>query len=130
MRHRVDDVANSGDRSRGDPSELVNAPRGAGVVRVPHRRLDVPRAEREEHYERRQRSNCAGGEEGDASAWRSAVPEQQGTIDQKAIERALGTTGQMMAGGVFRVSLPRTDLHVTVQGVPLKPAFAKHARTA
>jgi Domain of Unknown Function (DUF1259) len=59
-----------------------------------------------------------------AGAQEQAVPEQQGTIDQKAIERALGTTGQMMPGGVFRVSLPRTDLHVAVRGVPLKPAFA------
>jgi hypothetical protein len=30
----------------------------------------------------------------------------------------------MMPGGVFRVSLPRTDLHVAVRGVLLKPAFA------
>jgi hypothetical protein len=59
-----------------------------------------------------------------AGAQEQAAPGQQGAIDQKAIERALGTTGQMMPGGVFRVSLPRTDLHVTVQGVPLKPAFA------
>ena len=59
-----------------------------------------------------------------ARAQEQAVPGQQGTIDQKAVERALGTTGQMMPGGVFRVSLPRTDLHVTVRGVPLKPAFA------
>ena len=59
-----------------------------------------------------------------ARAQEQAVPEQQGTIDQKAVERALGTTGQMMPGGVFRVSLPRTDLHVAVRGVPLKPGFA------
>src|SRR5919204_523592 len=65
-----------------------------------------------------------------AGAQEQAVPGQQGTIDHKAVERALGTTGQMMPGGVFRVSLPRTDLHVTVRGVPLKPAFALGAYAA
>jgi hypothetical protein len=29
-----------------------------------------------------------------------------------------------MPGGVYRVGLPRTDLHVTLDGVELKPTFA------
>src|SRR5262249_56584000 len=40
------------------------------------------------------------------------------------VERALGKPGQVQAGGVFRVGMPRTDLAVTVKGIPVKPAFA------
>src|SRR5689334_20793313 len=44
--------------------------------------------------------------------------------DWKAVEQALGKSGQMMAGDVYRVGMPRTDLSVTVRGVPVKPGFA------
>lgn len=44
--------------------------------------------------------------------------------DWAAVEDALGATGQMMDGDVFRISLPRTDLDVAVQGVPIKTSFA------
>jgi len=44
--------------------------------------------------------------------------------DWKAIERALGKSGQLQAGDVFRVGMPRTDLSVTVKGVPVKAGFA------
>src|SRR5512143_2459740 len=37
---------------------------------------------------------------------------------------ALGKAGSEMPGGVYRVGLPRTDLHVTLDGVELKPALA------
>src|SRR5512132_2326598 len=37
---------------------------------------------------------------------------------------ALGKVGSEMQGGVYRVGLPRTDLHVTLDGVELKPALA------
>src|SRR5512132_3327805 len=37
---------------------------------------------------------------------------------------ALGKAGSEMQGGVYRVGLPRTDLHVTLDGVELKPALA------
>jgi uncharacterized protein DUF1259 len=41
-----------------------------------------------------------------------------------AVEQALGKSGQMQAGDVFRVGMPRTDLTVTIKGVPVKPGFA------
>src|SRR3954453_24216791 len=41
-----------------------------------------------------------------------------------AVGTALGKTGTEMPGGVYRVGLPRTDLHVTVDGVAIKPGFA------
>src|SRR5215467_10432845 len=44
--------------------------------------------------------------------------------DWKAVEAALGKPGQLQAGGVFRVGMPRTDLTVTVKGVPVRAGFA------
>src|SRR5262245_9950191 len=44
--------------------------------------------------------------------------------DWKAVEQALGKSGQVQPGDVFRVGMPRTDLAVTVKGVPVKAGFA------
>jgi len=44
--------------------------------------------------------------------------------DWKAVEQALGRPGQMQPGDVFRIGMPRTDLNVTVKGVPVKAGFA------
>ncbi|HEV8472548.1 MAG TPA: DUF1259 domain-containing protein [Methylomirabilota bacterium] len=55
---------------------------------------------------------------GAAGAARAADP------DWKAVEQALGKSGQPQAGDVFRIGMPRTDLSVTVKGVPVKPGFA------
>ena len=44
--------------------------------------------------------------------------------DWKAVEQALGKSGQLQPGDVFRVGMPRTDLAVTVKGVPVRAAFA------
>jgi hypothetical protein len=44
--------------------------------------------------------------------------------DWKAVEQALGKSGQLQPGDVFRIGMPRTDLAVTVKGVPVKPGFA------
>jgi uncharacterized protein DUF1259 len=40
------------------------------------------------------------------------------------VGEALGKAGSMQPGGVYRVALPRSDLHVTLDGVTLKPGFA------
>src|SRR3989442_11111694 len=40
------------------------------------------------------------------------------------VEQALGKSGQLQPGDVFRVGMPRTDLAVTVKGVPVKAGFA------
>jgi hypothetical protein len=45
-------------------------------------------------------------------------------LDTAAIDRAIGRSGQAQAGDVYRVSFPRTDLHVTLGDVTLKPGFA------
>jgi Domain of Unknown Function (DUF1259) len=44
--------------------------------------------------------------------------------DWKAVEQALGKTGQLQAGEVYRIGMPRTDLAVTVKGVSVKAPFA------
>src|ERR1700758_294959 len=43
---------------------------------------------------------------------------------QAQVGAALGKTGAQAPGGIYRVSLPRTDLKVTLDGVELKPGFA------
>jgi hypothetical protein len=44
--------------------------------------------------------------------------------DWKAVEQALGKSGQLQPGEVFRIGMPRSDLAVTVKGVPVKAGFA------
>ena len=51
-------------------------------------------------------------------------PARAADPDWKAVEQALGKSGQLQAGDVFRVGMPRTDLSVTVKGVPVKAGFA------
>jgi biotin operon repressor len=44
--------------------------------------------------------------------------------DWSAVGTALGKTGTEIPGGVYRVGLPRTDLHVSLDGVAIKPSLA------
>jgi hypothetical protein len=50
-------------------------------------------------------------------------PAYAGT-DWQAVGTALGKPGTVMPGDIYRVGLPRTDLHVTLDGVALEPGFA------
>ena len=51
--------------------------------------------------------------------------QQQGTAaDWKTVEQALGKSGSIQPGDVYKVSFPRSDLKVTAAGVELKPALA------
>ena len=45
-------------------------------------------------------------------ATRVAKAQQQSEADWKPVEQALGKSGQVQPGGVFRVAMPRTDLRV------------------
>jgi Domain of Unknown Function (DUF1259) len=54
----------------------------------------------------------------------SPAPLPAAEPDWKAVEQALGKSGQLQDGGVFRVGMPRSDLSVTVKGVAVKPSFA------
>jgi len=54
----------------------------------------------------------------------SNAGQQAAAADWKPVEQALGKAGSMQPGDVYKVSLPRSDLKVTVSGVELKPALA------
>lgn len=49
--------------------------------------------------------------------------EPTGTLDTATIAREIGKAGETQ-GDVYKISLPRTDLQVTVEGVLLKPGLA------
>jgi biotin operon repressor len=53
-----------------------------------------------------------------------ALPAFAADRDWNGVGKALGKAGAMQPGGVYKVALPRTDLHVTLDGVALKPGFA------
>ena len=53
-----------------------------------------------------------------------AFPSAKAETDGNKIAAALGRSGTEAPGGVYRVGLPRTDLHVVLDGVELKPGFA------
>jgi hypothetical protein len=54
----------------------------------------------------------------------AALPSSAAETDWSKVAAVLGKSGTEMPGGVYRVGLPRTDLHVTLDGVELKPGFA------
>lgn len=51
-------------------------------------------------------------------------PVQTTETDWKPVADALGRTGTLMNGTVYRIPLPRKDLTVTTQGVTVKPGLA------
>lgn len=48
----------------------------------------------------------------------------QAAPDWSAVGQALGKNGAEMPGGVYRIGMPRTDLHVMLGDIALKPTFA------
>ena len=52
------------------------------------------------------------------------TPVLAATPDWSQVDQALGRPGASMPGDVHRYGFPRSDLHVTVDGVTLLPAFA------
>src|ERR1043166_1154625 len=48
----------------------------------------------------------------------------QAAPDWNAVAKALGKSGTEMPGGIYRVGLPRSDLHVQLGDIELKPTFA------
>ena len=42
----------------------------------------------------------------------------------KAVEEQLGRSGSAQPGDVYKFSFPRSDLHVQIEGVEIKPALA------
>ena len=56
--------------------------------------------------------------------YESAGQQPGTTAEWKAVEQAIGKTGAMQAGDVYKFSFPRSDLNVTAKGVQIKPALA------
>jgi hypothetical protein len=54
----------------------------------------------------------------------AAVPCAAADTDWSKVATALGKSGAVMPGEVYRVGMPRTDLHVMLDGVELKPTLA------
>ena len=52
------------------------------------------------------------------------VPAAVAAPDWNAVAQALGKSGTEMSGGVYRVGLPRSDLHVQLGDIELRPTFA------
>ena len=48
----------------------------------------------------------------------------QASVDWTPVARALGKSGSVVAGNVYKVGFPRSDLRVEVDGVPVAPALA------
>ncbi len=53
-----------------------------------------------------------------------ATPTFAAEPDWNHVGQALGKSGGVQAGGVYRVGFPRTDLKVSLDGVALRPGFA------
>ncbi|UXY17596.1 DUF1259 domain-containing protein [Streptomyces cynarae] len=72
----------------------------------------------------------AAGSDMQAAAARTAMqgqaqqPLQTTAADWQSLAAALGRTGTVMKGTVYRVPLPRKDLTVTTQGITIKPGLA------
>src|SRR3989442_7471501 len=45
-------------------------------------------------------------------------------IDWKQVDVALGKSGTLQPDGAYKVGMPRSDLHVTIGGVAVKPTLA------
>jgi biotin operon repressor len=54
----------------------------------------------------------------------AALPCIAAETDWSKVATALGKSGAVMPGDVYRVGMPRTDLHVMLDGVELKPTLA------
>jgi hypothetical protein len=54
----------------------------------------------------------------------AAAPTLAADMDWSKVDQALGTAGADQPGDIHKYGLPRTDLHVTVDGLAIKPALA------
>jgi hypothetical protein len=67
---------------------------------------------------------CAFGYDPVSAQTPTAPPGSDPAIDWKRVDAAMGRSGSMQPGGVYRFAMPRTDLAVTSQGVRIRPALA------
>jgi hypothetical protein len=53
-----------------------------------------------------------------------ASPSHADEADWQQIDKALGVSGSVQSDDVYKISLPRSDLQITADGVTVKPALA------
>ena len=53
-----------------------------------------------------------------------ALGQNSASVDWQVVDEALGVTGKMNEGGVYKFSLPRSDLTLTSDNVVIDPGFA------
>ena len=74
------------------------------------------------------RQNGGGGNQQSANQPTSQPPasgqQVAASVDWRRVDEAMGRKGTLMPGDVYRFSMPRSDLKVTVKGVEIKPALA------
>lgn len=58
------------------------------------------------------------------------APALAAPADWRPVDQAIGRTGADQPGGVHKYSFPRSDLHVMLDGVALRPALALGGWTA
>jgi hypothetical protein len=56
--------------------------------------------------------------------WSAAQQASDAANNWKDVEQAMARPGQSQPGGVIRFGMPRKDLHVTLNGVTIKPGLA------
>src|SRR6266542_2728702 len=54
----------------------------------------------------------------------SSMQSPQPQFDWKQVEQAMGKAGSVQPDGVYKIGMPRTDLHVKVGDVEVKPTLA------
>jgi hypothetical protein len=59
-----------------------------------------------------------------------APARQAPDVVWSAVQDAVGRSSTMMPGDVYRIGMPRTDLKVTVEGVPVQAGLALGAYAA
>jgi len=54
----------------------------------------------------------------------AALPAHAADMDWSPVDQAFGKKGAAQPGDVYRVTFPRSDLQITLDGIALKPGFA------
>jgi hypothetical protein len=67
---------------------------------------------------------CAPADRSPADARAESGQGSDQQIDWGAVDAAMGRSGSMEDGGVYRFGMPRSDLTVTSQGVAIRPSLA------
>src|SRR5438128_9732506 len=65
-------------------------------------------------------TSCSSGNAPQTSTQQASSAQ----ADWKPVEQAMGKAGSVLPDGVYKIGLPRTDLHVKVGDVELKPTLA------